>query len=580
MAALTHHSNLSGSELHYSKIQNIVGSPTEVPVYIGQTQFDTINYVLYYAKGVSNLADWVSVIGVGGLNSIIEVETTTYTVTSINNNSVIALLNVAARTITMPLTPINGFTVSLYDFAGTSYSANITINASGSDKFYNDSGSSTYKIASDYACITFVYDDGSSVWVPKTSFIGLQPSVKALNNVIGTVLNINSLDTSGINLKVNNQDIVNISSTQATIINSVDLTKKLTFDISGSTTSTITTFATTSTTNKTLTFPDITDTFVTKTTTDILTNKSFGDNVTIRTGSLLRFNNVANTKYSSLSAGNNSDNLDLVLPITAPVAGQALIALDTTTNLGWFDLPTQSNANVPTDPSPIYNLPSSTSTVTITSGFDDTIIGGILAGEQGQQLTIVNGSTQTVTLNYLDGSAASGDKIILYGGLDYKLETNQSIILTYTSSFWFASGVNNARALQGNSGSSLPSTGFISEIINSSPTTFDTGTITISAAIELSTITLTRGVWSIVLGCWGNASVGALTQSAWVSQTSAGGVITYGVNGMSNGTVGSLSVTLPPIAISSTQTYYANGTVDTFGQLARFIGTFYAIRIA
>lgn len=78
------------------------------------------------------------------------------------------------------------------------------------------------------------------------------------------------------------QTITNKSLDDATtaIVDTADSTKQIKFNAAG-TTSTSTTIASSQTTNKTITLPDITDTLVGKTTTDVLTNKTLSDSTCV-----------------------------------------------------------------------------------------------------------------------------------------------------------------------------------------------------------------------------------------------------------------------------------------------------------
>lgn len=60
MAGTVGHNTLSGTELHFARMQIISGPPTTAPLYVGQTVVDQVTGRLYTAKGTSSLADWVT----------------------------------------------------------------------------------------------------------------------------------------------------------------------------------------------------------------------------------------------------------------------------------------------------------------------------------------------------------------------------------------------------------------------------------------------------------------------------------------------------------------------------------------
>ena len=105
------------------------------------------------------------------------------------------------------------------------------------------------------------------------------------------------------------------------IINNADNTKSLIFDISGNTTAIQGKFATTFTNAKTLTFPDITDTVVTKNTTDTMTNKTITDTTNVVTANFLR---TTTTPVGLASSA-------------APTAGMTLVAISPV-NASWQKL--------------------------------------------------------------------------------------------------------------------------------------------------------------------------------------------------------------------------------------------------
>lgn len=152
------HSVLTGTNLHFSKIQVISGIPTTTPSYIGQSIYDSLNKNFYVAIGVSSSADWQIVSNFNMQSG------TTYTVLSTDNYNTIGMLNVAARAVTLLTQPINGFRVTIKDESGNAYAAPITISTGGgSDVFLG--GSTTLVISSEYEAADLVYDLANTSWI-------------------------------------------------------------------------------------------------------------------------------------------------------------------------------------------------------------------------------------------------------------------------------------------------------------------------------------------------------------------------------------------------------------------------------
>jgi hypothetical protein len=387
MASTAVHATLTGIELHYSKLQVIVGAPSSIPTYIGQTQYDQTNNILYIATGVASLSDWKSQ---SSTPTVIETASATYTATESNNGNIIAMTNSTSRTFNLPTNPINGFFIGVQDSAATGAYTN-TINVSSGGNLIIGSGS-LFKITSDNACILFVYDFASSTWIISSSYSGLQPTFEKIRGTdSGDALTITATDFE-------------ISKTFL-LDDITDITKQLTINLSGATTGTKTTLIIGQTANRSLTFPDITDTLVSKNTTDIFTNKSFNSATTLLAANQLRFNNSANTFYTSIIGGNNSANLSLTLPIIAPAAGQFLYSTDIIGTLGWTNATSLANvAANDTDITFIISdnrfqtcLPTTNRTYTLPST-------GIVAGDTW---TFSNRSTNYLAFIILEASDSS-----------------------------------------------------------------------------------------------------------------------------------------------------------------------------
>lgn len=121
----------------------------------------------------------------------------------------------------------------------------------------------------------------------------------------------------------------NLSDLTTFVINSTDATKRLTFSLGGASASTLLTLSTNQTVNNTLTFPNITDTIVTKSSTDTLLNKTIQG-----TTNIVDANNLKTTGASVNISG-----------AAPPSTGQTLKATSATTatwqNVGtttWRDI--------------------------------------------------------------------------------------------------------------------------------------------------------------------------------------------------------------------------------------------------
>lgn len=542
----TVHSGLSGTELHYSKIDLIITTPPAAPAYVGQSQYDTTSGLFYIGVGTATAADWHPVVGTGGLNSVVDSNLTTYTITDSQNAIVLRLTNAAARAVTLPTAPINGFTVTIQDANGTTGSANtgnITLTAGGSDTFQN--GTDTFVIYSNLSSFTVVYDVGLSQWVVKSSFVGRNLYVDTLTNPTGSSL----LTTAGNILAVTDPTTP---------------TKKLAFALSGATASTTTTLTASQTANRVLTLPDLTDTLVSKTSTDILTNKSFNNTTTILAANALRFYNSGNTFYTGLQAGANAVNINMTLPTTAPSAGQVLYSTDGLATLGWTNTanPTQQTVALATD---IDALSSSTTSVIFT-GSTACNLNGIVAGVGGQLISLYNGGSQNITVVNQSGSASAADRIrIPVTGIVTSMFLLPGYSLTFiynaVSSFWDLYPPISSVTLKGDISGNLVYNGFVGETESLTGSTTGPGS---NNWRDVAVLILTAGNWLITGQLEGNGitdmslHIGLTTSSTNTNPADA----STGDNLLSitSATSQELCLTLAPrqFISSGTQTVYLN----------------------
>ncbi len=455
MATTAVHSTLPGPELHYSKLELISGAPVAAPDYVGQTKYDQSNNILYIATGTSSVSDWKSQ---SSTSKITDIAAATYSAASTDNGTVFSMKNTNPRTFTLEVAPVNGFYQGIQDGAINASLNNITVSASPN---IFQGGSSSYVINSDSASIIFVFDSAVSTWIVISSYTGSEPTFSILRGL--------------------------------TVGDSTDLTKKLQISLSGATTSTKTILQFMQTADITISFPIITDTLLARTTTDILTNKSFNSLVTILAGNSIKFNNAGDTFGTTITSGNNTSNLALILPITAPIAGQVPYSIDNLGTLGWLTLSTMSQQSV-AEASIINALPTNTSSVVITGGTIMAMtLNGMVAGIDGQEVTIINESNAQISVIYNSGSAAPGNRFYIPTS-PLTIPAGFSLKFVYSTPFWLAVSQLSASNIIG-SLIGLPTTGFIGERITSIANSVAVST---TAFVNLTSIALSSvGVWSI-----------------------------------------------------------------------------------
>lgn len=144
----------------------------------------------------------------------------------------------------------------------------------------------------------------------------------SLPNISDTIITRTSTDT-GAN-RIQNKDL---SADNVNVVDPTDTTKKLAFTTSGNTTGKTVTIAAAGTNNRTITLPDITDTVVTKTSTDTLQNKTISranntlsgytaSGVLIGDGS---GNATSEATLAKVRGGTAQDNSSLTFPASGTV---------------------------------------------------------------------------------------------------------------------------------------------------------------------------------------------------------------------------------------------------------------------
>ena len=135
------------------------------------------------------------------------------------------------------------------------------------------------------------------------------------NGTGNSISNIENADISTSAGIVSSKLVLN--DTTAIVKNTADPTKTGTFDLSGATTLKGVTFVSSHTDNRTITFPDATDTLVGKATSDILTNKTISG-VTITDGTNIILDTTTGTKIGT--ATTQKLGFYNVTPVVQPTA--------------------------------------------------------------------------------------------------------------------------------------------------------------------------------------------------------------------------------------------------------------------
>ena len=156
---------------------------------------------------------------------------------------------------------------------------------------------------------------------------------------------------------------------------------------------------------------------------------------------LFSSNRIANMSTSiSLSAvGNNNVFQSTIGKLTALNTATPLNTLDINGGLSLRDqsitLANGANNNV--------TLPANAGTLYVSGPTGAYSIQGIAGGSQGKKLTIVNYTTQTMTVNYNDAGATAGNKILIGGLANLAITQYGSVDLIYINgaSAWFVTGL-------------------------------------------------------------------------------------------------------------------------------------------
>jgi Trk K+ transport system NAD-binding subunit len=205
--------------------------------------------------------------------------------------------------------------------------------------------------------------------------------------------------------------------------NSTDITKQLSFSLSGATTGTTTTLAFNQTTGRTITFPNATDTLVARSTTDTLTNKTLLDTTTA----------IANTATTTkqlaflLSGATASTTTTLAFnqttgrTITFPDITDTLVArstTDTLTNKTLLDTTTAIANTATTTKQLAFLLSGATASTTTTLAFNQTT-GRTITFPDITDTLVARSTTDTLTNKTITGTTNTVDANNLRNGSTY-----------------------------------------------------------------------------------------------------------------------------------------------------------------
>lgn len=230
--------------------------------------------------------------------------------------------------------------------------------------------------------------------------------------------------------------------TTPVIADSTTLTKDMTFDLSGATAATTTTVAVSQSTDRTLTFPDATDTLVARATTDTLTNKTLGDTNTI---------NAQSDAFTIDDASDATKQIDFAL--SGATTGAKITLASTATADRTITFPdatgTLAERSAPIEASRVHSVSSANYTVTDTDGYDTilvttgasdrTITLPTAADNNGREITIQKVDT-ALGIVIVDGEGAE----TVAGFSTYKVPlVNDYIKVVCDGSNWYVVGKND-----------------------------------------------------------------------------------------------------------------------------------------
>lgn len=304
-----------------------------------------------------------------------------------------------------------------------------------------NNAASTVTISGAYA-LTLTLTNTTGVTLPTTGTLSTLAGSETLTNktltfpVIATISNSGTvtLPTGTVTLAtlaaVETFTNKKLSDSTTTVVNVSDATKALKWSLGGATTGKTLTLISSHTNDRSITYPDATDTLVGKATTDTLTNKTLSGNTA-----------------TNLISGSGTLTLNTSGTITVPNATDTLVAKTTTDTL------TNKTLTSPTLTTPVLGTPSS-GTLTSCTGLPLTtgVTGTLPIANGGTAVTSVTTSptassfagwdanSNLSTFNLLDGYAttatAAGTTTLVVGSKHSQYftgTTTQTVVLPVTS---------------------------------------------------------------------------------------------------------------------------------------------------
>ncbi len=232
----------------------------------------------------------------------------------------------------------------------------------------------------------------------------------------------------------------NLSDTSVAFVDVADATKQIIIDAAGAT-GTSTTILSSQTSNRTITLPDATDTLVGKSTTDLLSNKQLVDTTTAIVDNVdntrqIKFDAGGTTGTSVTLTGAQTANRVLTLPdVTDTLVSKTTTDILTNKTLQYLQ---QAVATDAATTGTTATLSAFTTGIVRATNASLTSLAGIPAGGPGQSLILENKTGNTLNILNEDTGATAANRIQTGTAATASIGANASIFLVYdsTSARW------------------------------------------------------------------------------------------------------------------------------------------------